>query len=191
MKFGSIAKAAPKAKEAYPVLPASPEIKTMVDWLVANADMIDRIASVKKQLAEEAQRFYFQQGNGKASVPSTVVIEGTQEDVGVTFSDRYGTIDESGVESIVGGLTSSLFRQAFTISIDGDKIPVDAVQQLVDELTILFGAHQASDALAVKDGLAPVDDFHSRRHMVLSVNQNLALQAGPAKCVAAVKLRKK
>jgi hypothetical protein len=71
--------------------------------------------------------------------------------------------------------TAEFFRQAFTLEIDGDKLPVDNAQELLDQVQQLFARYHAADALKVKEGIKPVPDFHTVRHTALTPEQNLAL----------------
>jgi hypothetical protein len=75
----------------------------------------------------------------------------------------------------VGERTASFFRQAFTLEIDGDKLPAEKAQELLDQLQQLFSRYHAAEALKVKEGIKPVPDFHTVRHTALSPEQNLAL----------------
>jgi hypothetical protein len=75
----------------------------------------------------------------------------------------------------LGDQTNRFFRQAFTLEINGDKLPAEQTQALLDELQALFAKFQASEALKVKEGIKPVPDFHTLRHTALSPEQNLAV----------------
>ncbi|HTB82243.1 MAG TPA: hypothetical protein VK742_01190 [Candidatus Sulfotelmatobacter sp.] len=99
------------------------------------------------------------------------------EEVLVTFANRYSQLkDESGLLPILGDTTSEFFRQAFELKINGDKLPADKTQELLNKLQNLFAEYAATDALEVKEGIKPVDTFHTQRHLKLSVEQNLALE---------------
>lgn len=192
VSFGDIKAKTTKVKVDYPVMESSSDMKKVVDWLAEKAELVAQIATAKAQLAAIATEFYFRNGSGQVEVPSTVIIPGTTVDVGVTFSDSYGKIDEAGVVAVLGQEQAGrMFRQSFTIEVDGDKIPAAKAQALINEIMVLFEKHESAEALAVKDGQVPVQEFHASRHFKLTVAQNLALHAGAAKCTASVKLRKK
>jgi len=72
-------------------------------------------------------------------------------------------------------LFHKFFRQAFTLEIDGDNLPADNAQELLDQLQQLFARYHAAEALKVKEGIKPVPDFHTVRHTALTPAQNLAL----------------
>ena len=82
------------------------------------------------------------------------------------------------------------FRQAFTLEIDGDKLPAEQIQSLLEELQELFAKFQAGDALKVKEGIKPMTEFHALRHTSLTPEQNLAVdQICPIIAMVKVKAR--
>jgi hypothetical protein len=94
----------------------------------------------------------------------------------ISFPNRYGRLEsESVLLPILGEQTAQFFRQAFTLEIDGDKLPADNAQELLDQLQQLFARYHAAEALKVKEGIKPVPDFHTVRHTALTPEQNLAL----------------
>jgi hypothetical protein len=72
--------------------------------------------------------------------------------------------------------TAQFFRQSFELKIDGDKIPAESAQAVIDAIQTLFAEHNASEALAVKAVIKPSSDFHTARHTALSVDENLAVE---------------
>jgi hypothetical protein len=94
----------------------------------------------------------------------------------ISFPNRYGRLEsESVLLPILGEQTAKFFRQAFTLEIDGDNLPADNAQELLDQLQQLFARYHAAEALKVKEGIKPVPDFHTVRHTALTPAQNLAL----------------
>jgi hypothetical protein len=123
-----------------------------------------------------ATPFYFTNGQGKQDVPSSIAVPCPSGQVLITYQNRYGKLEnEEPLLPILGQQTGRFFRQAFTLEIDGDKLPADHIQPLLEELQELFAKYQASDALKVKEGIKPVSEFHSLRHTVLTPEQNLAV----------------
>jgi hypothetical protein len=109
-------------------------------------------------------------------VPSSVGVVCPSGEVLITFQNRYGKLEsEAPLFPILGDQTSRFFRQAFTLEINGDKLPAEQTQALLDELQALFAKFQASEALKVKEGIKPVPDFYTQRHTALSPEQNLAV----------------
>jgi len=48
-------------------------------------------------------------------------------------------------------------------------------QELINELQDLFTRHNALDALNVTESIKPVPEFHVARHLILTPQENLAL----------------
>jgi hypothetical protein len=142
----------------------------------------------KKFLIDLTAPFHFTNSSGKAEPAKAVVVEaglrkedGTLEMLGtrvrVDFKHKYPTLeDESVLVPVLGEAVGAFFRQKFALTIDGDKLPNDKVDDLLAKLQRLFAEFNATDALTVKAGFAPVDDFHVKRHTVFTPEQNLELQ---------------
>ena len=123
-----------------------------------------------------ATPFYFTQASGKVDVASSVSAASPAGEVLITFPNRYGRLEsEAALLPILGEQTSTFFRQAFALEIDGDKLPAEKAQELLNELQQLFARYHAAEALKVKEGIKPVPDFHTVRHKFLSPQQNLAI----------------
>jgi len=119
---------------------------------------------------------YFQLHHGKHEVPSSLGVPTPVGEVLVTFQNRYASLQsESILIPILGDHTSSYFRQSFKVEIDGDKLPTASSQELVNALQDLFTRHNALDALKVTESIKPVPEFHAARHLILTPQQNLAL----------------
>jgi hypothetical protein len=179
LSFAGIAtKAAkPKAADKYPAFPADPATAASVDWIIKHHEIPDQLKQAKADLARTVLPFYFQTASGKTDCASSVLVAGATGTLAVTFANRYPTVTEEAIKPILAGRIHQFFRQSFTIEIDGDKIPADAAQGIIDELVNLFQRHQCPEALGVKDGLVPTPEFHAKRHLDLTPDQNLALDA--------------
>src|ERR1019366_1957551 len=196
VQFGSIAKKKPEGRASYPLLP-----DPQGQYAAIAARIIDRAAQVealagaldvdKAELKTLATPFYFTNGQGKLDVPSSVAVPCASGQVLITYQNRYGKLEsEEPLLSILGQQTGRFFRQAFTLEIDGDKLPADQTQGLLEELQELFAKYQASDALKVKEGIEPVTEFHALRHTTLTPEQNLAVdQICPIIAMVKVKAR--
>src|SRR6185436_8268388 len=109
------------------------------------ARIIDRAAQVealvgaldldKAELKTLATPFYFRNGQGKQDVPSSVAVPCPTGQVLITYQNRYGKLDsEEPLLPILGQQPGRFFRQAFALEIDGDKLPAEHTQALLDEL---------------------------------------------------------
>ena len=146
------------------------------------------LKSNKKFLVEITAPFHFQNSSGKADPAKAVLVEAgrrqpdgsmkmTGTRVRIDFKNSYPVLeDESALVPLLGDNVGACFRQKFSLTIDGEKLPADKAQDLLAYLQRLFAEFNASDALTVNSGLAPVEDFHIKRHSLLTPEQNLELQ---------------
>jgi hypothetical protein len=181
LSFGAIAKKKEDAKTVYPVLPdPNGQLAIIVARIIERTAQVEALEGGleidKSELKTLATPFYFAQGSGKVEVASSVTVLSPAGEVLVTFPNRYGRLEsEAPLLPILGQQTGKFFRQAFTLEIDGDKLPSENAQELLDQLQQLFARYNAGEALKVKEGIKPVPDFHTVRHTALSAAQNLAL----------------
>jgi len=178
--FGAITKKKAE-RTTYPVLP-DPNgqlaiIATRIIQRVAQIDALEGVLSIdKSDLKTLATPFYFAQAQGKVEAASSLKVLSPAGEVLISFPNRYGRLESEAVLlPILGEQTARFFRQAFTLEIDGDKLPIENAQDLLNELQALFARYHAAEALQVKEGIKPVPDFHTVRHLALSPEQNLAL----------------
>jgi len=181
LSFGTITKKKEEARANYPTLPdPNGQLAVMATRIIERSAQIDAWSGAleldKAELKTLATPFYFAQANGKVEVASSVTVLSPAGEVLISFPNRYGRLEsESVLVPILGPQTAQFFRQAFTLEIDGDKLPADNAQELLDQLQQLFARYHAAEALKVKEGIKPVPDFHTVRHTALTPEQNLAL----------------
>jgi hypothetical protein len=205
VSFGGIKKKE-ETKTSYPVFNPAPESHTEAALIAAR--IIERTAKVealegalktdKAELRLLVNQFYYTANQGKLEPASSVAIRTFTEqgipadEVLVTFQNRYGRLEsEAPVVAVLGEQADDYFRQSFEFKLDGDKIPTERAQELVDELQTLLARFNALEALEVKDFIKPVPDFHTKRHSLFSPEINLQLdQACPVTAVVKTKGRK-
>ena len=183
INLGGIAKKA-DTKTSYPALPdPTGDVAKLTSDIINESREIEAIEaslSIKtRELKVLAQDFYFNHHHGKHDIPSSVEAVGvSNEKVLVTFQNRYAAIqDESTIIDVLGeDRTAQFFRQSFELKIDGDKIPAESAQAVIDAIQTLFAEHNASEALAVKAVIKPSRDFHTARHTALSVDENMEVE---------------
>jgi hypothetical protein len=131
----------------------------------------------KAELRMFVAPFYFKVNRGKAEPPSSVSIPSDAGEVLVTFQNRYAKLEsEAALAPILGDQLEKWFRQAFSLSISGELLPVDKAQTIVDEIQAVLARHNAMDALDVKEQIKPVKDFHVARHTAFTPEVNLAIE---------------
>ncbi len=181
LSFGAITRKANNAKSAYPVLPdPNGQLAIITARIIERTAQIEALDGAreidKSELKTLATPFYFTQANGKIDVASSVSVLSPAGEVLITFPNRYGRLESAdALLPILGERTATFFRQSFALEIDGDKLPAENTQELLNELQQLFARYHAAEALQVKEGIKPVPDFHTVRHAALSPQQNLAL----------------
>lgn len=181
VSFGTITKKKEEGRTTNPALPdPQGEYALIASRIIERAAQVDALTGAlevdKADLKTLATPFYFSNGSGKIDVPGSIRVLCPSGEVLITFQNRYGKLEsEESLLPILGAQTGEFFRQAFTLEIDGDKLPSANVQQLLEELQGLFAKYNASDALKVKESIKPAPDFHTQRHTVLSPEKNLAV----------------
>ena len=138
LSFGAINRKASNARTAYPILP-DPNgqlaiITARIIERTAQIEALDGVLTIdKSELKTLATPFYFTQASGKIDVASSVTALSPAGEVLITFPNRYGRLEsESALLPILGEQTSTFFRQAFALEIDGDKLPAENAQELLD-----------------------------------------------------------
>jgi hypothetical protein len=184
INLGGIAAKKADTKTSYPALPdpTGDVAKLTSDIINESREMeaLEGSLKIKKmELKSLAQAHFFNHLHGKHDIPSSVeAIGNPDEKVLVTFQNRYAAIqDESTIIDVLGeDRTAQFFRQSFELKIDGDKIPADSAEALIDAIQTLFAEYNATEALTAKAVIKPTPDFHTARHTALSVDENLAVE---------------
>jgi hypothetical protein len=186
INLGGIAAKTEKKTTEYPALPdPTGDVAKLASEIIAESrdfEVLEGSLKIKKaELRAMSQEFYFQHLHGKHEIPSSVEAKGEnpEEKVLVTFSSRYSTLTDEYplIEALGPELTAQFFRQSFELKIDGDKIPADRAEELINEIQTLFASHNCPEALSAKAVIKPTPDFHTGRHTALSVEENLAVDA--------------
>ena len=182
VSFGKIATKKDETKTAYPVMPDTDgKVAEIAARILERTEQFEALKGAletdKAELKFMVAPHYFAVNHGRHEVPSSVSVNSPKGEVLVTFQNRYSQLpDESGLLPVLGGDTARYFRQSFELKIKGDKLPADQTQELLDRLQNLFAEFGATDALEVKEGVKPVETFHAQRHLLLTPEQNMALE---------------
>ncbi|MEY2411062.1 MAG: hypothetical protein QOF48_3732 [Verrucomicrobiota bacterium] len=197
VNFGGITKKKEDTKTAHPVVPdPNGELAIIAARIRQRVDEFDALeASLetdKKELRCLVTPFYFTNSHGKADVASSVSVKSAGGEVLVTFQNRYKQLpDERPLVPLLGEHVASYFKQSFELKIDGDKLPIDGADELLAKLQALFAEYNATDALSVKECVKPQSDFHAKRHLLLTAEQNMAIdEACPIVAMIKTKGRK-
>ena len=197
LKLGKLAKSTEtKTGTNYPVAATTPiAAKIVHEFLAAKAkfDAVEGcLKTLKGQLNEMVIQPFFAANAGKAEPVNGVVVRGTEEgeSVLVNFIKKYSATSEDSVIEALGkigkGIVKQFFYEKLSVSINGDKIPAQHQQAILDEIEAIFTKYNCTDAVAAKIVVVPNENFHAARHTVLTEEQNLKLQA-VAPCQTQVK----
>lgn len=95
----------------------------------------------------------------------------------MTFTTRFReTTDDAAIIAAMGKEHAAKYvRQSFVIKIDGDLIPAEHAQSLINELQVLFASKKATAALSAKSVLKPTPAFNVERHRIFTPEQNASI----------------
>ncbi len=182
--FGALTSKTSKTKTAYPVFPKeqNPQVYDLAERIVKRVTKIKAETALcdvdKADMRMLVAPFYYQTNHGKLEAPSSISIASSEEVI-CKFLNKYTQPVVPAIEPqlrhLIGDKFDTCFRQKFFIEIDGDKLPADKTQEIVDGLQALFAEHNALGAVAVKDELRPFPDFHARRLLEFTPEVNLAI----------------
>ena len=182
LSLAGMAKKKDDTKTAYPVVPdPNGQLAVIAARICTRDEEIKALESLyetdKKELRCLVTPFYFNHSHGKHDVASSVSISSPNGEVLAGFQNRYKQLpDERSLLPLLGEKAGQYFKQSFDLKIEGDKLPMDKAEALIAELQALFAKYNATDALSAKEFVKPLSDFHARRHLELTVDQNLAIE---------------
>ena len=168
-------------KSEYPVLPdPDGKLARLVDRISTGSEELDQLKgeleTAKADLTQAARLFYFKHLNGLTDIPSSILAHGVERNALVTFKNQYKAVsDETALEGLMGKAYDEFVYQDFDLKIDGDKIPSESKQALIQDLVKLFARHNAKDALTAKQAMKPTAEFHTRRHTLFDTQKNVAI----------------
>ena len=164
----------PDADDAFMTMQSVPdedgELAKLADYIAETGPLVKPFAGAKKQLGNEVLPYWFAYNSHKVDPASTLVVKGTDgRQVEVSVVNRYSRTEA--VPPVVG----HLFRQGFKFEIDGDLVPAEVAQSVINDLQSVLAKHGCLEALSVTSGYMANPEFHARRHIELSPEQNMEL----------------
>ena len=195
LNLGGIATKKESGKVEYPILPddAAGNVASLVGAIRSKAAQLEALEGSleidKGELTSLAKQFFFVYCHGKSVIPSSVACMDGINEILISFQNRYKAVtDEAAITALIGDDASTMFRQKFLLKIDGDLIPESKAETILGELQELFARHECGSALTATASIAPVKEFHTRRHTAYTPEVNLALDR-VAPFIAAVKTK--
>jgi len=173
-----------KKKTEKPIIPCPAEAVTSFVEAKASFESAEGVLKATKGiLLEHASQEFWKLNNQRASQgqepASTAEMLGDNVIARITCARIYPVVtDTAPLVSIVGEQVAQKgFRQTFDFKVEGAKIPATHAQTFVDGLRDLVAKCGAGEAVTIKAGLLPTEQFHTERHKLLTPEQNMALQA--------------
>lgn len=202
INFGAAAKKKAKGSKEYPELEeATDEVKQLAESIRKDQQDFDSLEGALKEnkgeLRKLIRRDYFDALRGDIvtkDTPNGLRVRTPNGGVLLVATSKYPMMaDESGVSGLLAlpGLdTKGLIRPTFEIKLKSENLPQDpAMQQnFVNELIALLAKFKSDEALEVKQGVVFTDEFHTRRHTLYTIEQNLALDT---QCGMVVQIKSK
>jgi hypothetical protein len=173
-----------KKKTEKPIIPCPAEAVTSFVEAKASFESAEGVLKATKgQLLEHASQEFWKLNNQRVSQgqepASTAEMLGDNVVARITLARIYPVVtDTAPLVSIVGEQVAQKgFRQTFDFKVEGAKIPASHAQTFVDGLRDLVAKCGAGEAVTIKAGIQPTEQFHTERHKLLTPEQNMALQA--------------
>jgi hypothetical protein len=136
--------------------------------------------TLSKQLAPKIRAIYFNRLAGMAPDSSTVVVVAGGRSIKLTVKEQYSktVTDEAALVAAIGQeLVDLHFRQATVLKLDLDKCPESKQEAFATGVLALAKALEVSDAVTASQCIQPNAGFHEQRTTLLTIEQNLALDA--------------
>jgi len=157
--------------KTYPVIPDPDQtIAVMADLL---ADEIDQfkaleasVSTLKAELTSLGRQQFYTANRGKAEPSSSVEARGATSTILISFQNRYpGSASPEAIVKLIGGDDAArYFRQSFSLKIDGDKLPEDLAETIIQEISAVLASHNCAEALSAKAVICPNGEYHTARH---------------------------
>ena len=191
LNFGKLKKAETKSKTEYPIHPDKDgEFAVLATELIRLKGESDKFADGKKQFCGEAMPYYFEYHSQKRDVSSSLEFRTDGKSVLVTPQNRYRAMDDVGMGSLadIDANIPDYFQSTFEIKVNGDKLPFDKAQDIIDDLAAVFGKYECEDAISYNQRQKPIETFHAARHQLFDIETNLRINE-VCPCVASFKVR--
>ena len=174
------------AKKDYPVLPdTNQELSQIVDSILPLYEELEALmGDIKLQegeLKSKARSYYFEHFEGRTDVPSSVRIQGTVNDVLISFMKRDKAVDADDEEKIellkriTGAHFDEMFEEKMVFTIDTSQMNRSLINDFNKELLSLCGMFDVFDAVSLKHTLTTLKSFHTERFHKLTRAENEAI----------------
>jgi len=140
------------------------------------------LRKAKEDLMEAASLEFWRMNHARTTAgdlpASTAEMQGDDCTAKITMARIYPAVTGEEVLSVLPKpVFDSAFQQSFDFKIDGSKLNPATAGDFVSELRMLVEKHRSSQAVTIKRGFQPTEQFHIERHKILKPEQNLQLQS--------------
>jgi hypothetical protein len=185
LNIGAATAEPPKSKSKHATVTGGERLNELLkQFVVVNPEFKRYKAqqeTLSRDIGAEARILYFDTFAGVVPESSTMLASGGLRDVKLIVKDRYSETltNDAPLRAAIGKeLVEKYFRWRTKYGIDYDKIPEDkqeAFAERVEALRVELGI--PSEAVTAKQFIAPNAGFHESRTIILTPEQNKALDA--------------
>ena len=175
----------PKTKgKAHPIVDVDQETRELLLQFEAINPRYKELKTAREglsaQLAVGIKRAFFGRYAGITPESSTLLCKVGERMVKMTVKEAYSTRleDEKPIEAILGAeRTGAWFRQATVLKVDLTKVASELEEEFAQGVLALAERLGCAEAVSVSQCIAPKAGFHEARTSLLSVDENVALDA--------------
>jgi len=170
-------------KEPKPLISVDSSIVTTFVKAKQTSDSAEQdLRKAKNDLLERASVEFWKMNHARTSggeMPaSTAEMRGDSCTAKITLARIYPAVVKK--DEILSAVPKEVFekgfQQSFEIKVDGSKIPPAHAQEFINGLKHLMAKCDCSDAVSIKSGFQPTEQFHLNRHKILVPEKNAELQ---------------
>jgi len=185
LDLGGVKTAATSTRSNHPTVEVTDEatIALLEQFAVVNPQyktLKNQSETLTKQLAVRIKAIFFNRFKGVTPESSTLLVVAGGRSIKLTTKNAYskGLSDEAPLVAAIGQeLTSKYFRQATVLKLELDKVETDKQETFANGVLKLAEELGVTDAVSATQCIQPVAGFHEARTTVLTVEQNIAIDA--------------
>jgi hypothetical protein len=188
--LGAIAAAPSTAASKHPIVTPDGDMAALLEQFGIINPQFTRLENqsktLSKQLAAPIRGLYYRTFAGVAPSSSTMLAVAGGQTIKLITKNAYSKQCASEamiIEAIGADLTAKHFRQATVLKLDLDKMPEDKQESFATAVVKLAQEHGVMNAVSAAQCIQPAPGFHEARTILLTPEQNIALDAAIA-CTA-------
>jgi hypothetical protein len=190
LNLDGIAAAPSTAASKHPIVTPDGETAALLEQFGIINPQFKRLKNqsetLSKQLAQPIRELFYRTFAGVAPTSSTMLAVAGGQTIKLTTKNAYSKqcASEALIIAAIGAeLCAKHFRQATVLKLDLDKMPEDKQEGFATAVVKLAQEHGVIGAVSASQCIQPAPGFHEARTIILSPEQNVALDAAIA-CTA-------